>query len=182
MTSIFGGGTSEASEQTQAAQLQSNRELQRFIRERSLEARQDVTDIFPEAQRVGAEGFQGALDVISQGLPQQLGAFQQGNIGAQQIISQSLPQIQNAILGLPVNQAAFQPRNINFDPSFLQNLTAPRTSPVALQPPAPLQPLNPFAQQPSGDGRSVQDFLDPTTGAALPTGGGILSLFTGGIF
>jgi len=132
MSAIFGGGTTGASEQSQAAQISANAATERFIREQSGQARQDVLNLFPQAQQVGAQGFQGALDVISGGIPQQLGAFQQGNVGAQQITSQTLPQIQNAILGLPVNQGVFTPQEITTDLSFLSGLTVPTVQPADL--------------------------------------------------
>lgn len=125
MSAIFGGGTTGASEKSQAAQISANTDTQRFIEQRTAEARADVQRLFPQGQQVATEGFQGALDVISGGIPQQLGAFQQGNVGAQQVTGDTLSQVQNAILGLPVNQAVFAPQEITTDLSFLQNLTAP---------------------------------------------------------
>lgn len=125
MSFIFGGGTTGASEQSQQAQIAANAATQRFIEQRTAEARADVQRIFPQAQQLGAEGFQGALDVLSGGLPQQLAAFQQGNVGAQQVTGDTFSQIQNAILGLPVDPSAFAPQNIQTDLSFLGGLTAP---------------------------------------------------------
>ena len=131
-SSIFGGGTTGASQQSQEAQLAANAATEKFIREQTGQARADVTALFPSAQRVGAEGFQGALNVIAGGIPQQLAAFQGGNVGAQQTLGQTLPQIQNAILGLPVNQGAFQPQQANPDLSFISNLSVPTVSPLNL--------------------------------------------------
>lgn len=138
MSFLFGGGTTGASEQSQAAQIAANEATERFIRERSAEARQDITSIFPQAQQAAQQGFQGALNLIGQGLPGQIGAFQQGNIGAQSVISQTLPQIQNAILGLPVQQGAFQPQPISTDLSFLENLQLPASIPLNLPAPGAL--------------------------------------------
>ena len=132
MTAIFGGGTTGASEQSQAAQIAANAATQRFIEQQSGQARQDVLSLFPQGQQLATQGFQGALDVISGGIPQQLGAFQQGNVGAQQVTGDTLSQVQNAILGLPVNQAVFAPQEITTDLSFLQNLTAPSLQPQAV--------------------------------------------------
>jgi len=125
MSSIFGGGVSGASQQSQQAQQAANAATQRFIEQRSAEARADILSIFPQAQQLGAQGFQGALDVLGGGIPQQLAAFQQGNIGAQQVTGDTFSQIQNAILGLPVDPSAFAPQNIQTDLSFLSGLTAP---------------------------------------------------------
>jgi len=134
-SAIFGGGTSSASQASQDATIAANAATQKFIEERSGQARADVLSIFPQAQQFGAQGFQGALDVISGGIPQQLAAFQGGNVGAQQTLGQTLPQVQNAILGLPVNQAAFQPQQLSPDLSFISNLNVPTVSPLTAQQP-----------------------------------------------
>ena len=67
------------------------------------QGRQDVLAAFPKAQEARRQGFQGALDVFGQSIPQQLQAFQGGNVGAQQALLGGLPQQQNAILGLPTD-------------------------------------------------------------------------------
>lgn len=132
MTSIFGGGTTGASQQSQASQAAANLATEQFIKERTAEARSDVTSLFPGAQQVASQGFQGALDLIGQGIPQQIDAFSQGNVGAQQAIANTFPQIQNAIFGLPVDQSAFQPVGINAQfPS--SNLTVPTSNQTILE-------------------------------------------------
>jgi len=156
MSFIFGGGTTGASQQSQQAQQAANAATQRFIEQRTAEARADVQRIFPQAQQLGAQGFQGALDVLGGGIPQQLAAFQQGNIGAQQVTGDTFSQIQNAILGLPVNTAAFAPQNIETDLSFLSGLQAPGlqdpNAPLPEPPPAAAPPPSftppPGIQQP----------------------------------
>jgi len=125
-SAIFGGGTSGASEQSQEAQIAANQATERFIREQTGQARQDVLGIFPQAAAAGQRGFEGALNLISQGLPSQVGAFQQGNVGAQNVLAQTLPQIQNAILGLPTQ--AVSPFSITPDLGFLQNIGGGQTS------------------------------------------------------
>ncbi len=146
-SSIFGGGTSKASRESQAAAQAENLARERFIREQSGQARQDVSGLFPQAQDVSRQGFQGALDLIGLGVPAQLGAFQQGNIGAQQAISSTLPQIQNAILGLPVDFGQFQPQQLNVDTSFLQGLQAPQIQQPQQTAPPQLSGLNPFTNR-----------------------------------
>jgi hypothetical protein len=76
------------------------------------QARGDLFDIFPQAQRTGQQGFQSALDVFGQSLPAQTDVFQQGNIGAQQAILAGLPQIQNALLGGNVDFSQLQPTQV----------------------------------------------------------------------
>ena len=134
MSTIFGGGTSSASQGSQTAQKQANAATQRFIEQRTEQARADVSGLFPSAQRVAAQGSQGALDIIGQGAGAQIDAFTQGNVGAQQAVANTLPQFQNAILGLGVDQSAFQPVNLGLDASFLQGLRAPSINPQQQMP------------------------------------------------
>lgn len=123
---LLGGGVSSSSAKSLAAQQAANAATQQFILQQATQGRGDISSLFPQAQDVSRQGFQSALDLIGLGVPQQLGAFQQGNVGAQQAISSTLPQIQNAILGLPVDFGQFQPQQLNIDTSFLQGLQAPQ--------------------------------------------------------
>ena len=91
-----------------------------FVEEKTGQAREDILNLFPIAQQAREAGSQGALDIFGKSIPQQLGAFQQGNVSAQKQLIAGLPQIQNAILGLPVNTQAFQPQTIGVDPSLFQ--------------------------------------------------------------
>ena len=83
-------------------------------------ARKDILNLVPAADINRNLGFQGALDIIGQTTPQQLGVLQQGNVQAQQQLLAGLPQIQNALLGRGVDLAALQPRALNVDSSFAQ--------------------------------------------------------------
>jgi hypothetical protein len=60
-----------------------------------------------------AQGFQGAMDVFNQAVPQQMQAFQQGNMGAQNALLAGAPQFQNAILGGPVDYSQMQAQQLN---------------------------------------------------------------------
>ena len=62
-----------------------------------------------QAGQAAQQGFQGALNVFGQALPQQAQAFQGGNVAAQQQLLAGLPQIQNAILGGNVDLSGLQP-------------------------------------------------------------------------
>lgn len=130
-TGIFGGGTSRASRESQAATQAENTAIQRFIEQQAAQARGDVSTLFPEAQRVRTEGFQGALDVIGAGVDPQLAAFQAGNVGAQRAISAGLPQFQAAIMGQAIDPAAFAPTEISADTSHLRGVLAPDQASIA---------------------------------------------------
>lgn len=125
-SSIFGGGTTSASKAGQKATLEDNRRRQNFIRNLLGQGIKRTTRLFNQAGQPRREGFQGALDVIGAGVPEQLGLFQAGNVAAQDVFSRGLPQFQNAILGQQVDFGQFQPRQLEADTSFLQNLDVPR--------------------------------------------------------
>lgn len=147
MTAIFGGGTTGASEQSQAAQIAANAATEAFIREQSGRAREDVLGIFPEAQAVRGEAFQNVLQLIGAGVPAEAAAFTQGNIGAQQILAQTPGQVRNALLGLGVTD--FQPVEFDIDTSFLEGFNV-ADAPILLEaggtsppPPPPIIPGRP---------------------------------------
>jgi len=125
--SIFGGTDDSA----QKAQTRSNAQTQRFIAEQTAKARKDILDIFPVAEDNRNLGFQGALDILSQTIPQSQRALQTGNLQAQQHLLAGLPQIQNALLGTaPVNFTGFRPQTVPLDLGFasqqLPNFTSTR--------------------------------------------------------
>lgn len=91
------------------AQEQSTGASMRFTREATEQARGDVQRMFPKAQESSRAGFQSALDVFNQSVPQQAQLFQQGNIGAQQALTAGLPQQISALLGGPVDISGIQP-------------------------------------------------------------------------
>jgi len=92
------GGTDTSS---QDATLEANAQAIELIRQQGERARSDVLGIFPQAQQAQTQGFQGALDVLGQTIPQQANVFQQGFTGAQDVLKAGLASRNNAILGLP---------------------------------------------------------------------------------
>ena len=80
-------------------------------------ARGDLFKLFPAAQQNTQQGYQGALDVFSQALPQQANTFQAGNVAAQNQLLTGMPQFQNAILGAPVDYSKFQATQLE-QPNF----------------------------------------------------------------
>lgn len=102
---FFGGAEKKAAK----AQTKSLEEAQRLIRQGVAEAKKDITPLFAGARQSGQQGFQGALDVFGQTLPQQAQAFQGGNVAAQQALLAGFPQFQNAILGGQVDLSGLQP-------------------------------------------------------------------------
>ena len=80
-------------------------------------ARKDLFKLFPAAQDNAMQGYQGALDVFNQALPQQSDIYQQGNVAAQNQLINAMPQFQNAILGGAVDYSQFQPTTLE-QPDF----------------------------------------------------------------
>jgi hypothetical protein len=117
---VFGSLFGSTDESAQQAQIDANLAATALIQKRAKEAREDVLALGELTQAGQRAGFQSVLDILGQAAPQQFGAFQQGNVGAQQALLAGLPQIQNALLGQPVNLAALQPQTIGFSTDFAQ--------------------------------------------------------------
>lgn len=98
-------------------QAQSGRDAQDLIRENVAQARSDAIPLFDAAQQNTQAGFQGAMDVFNQSIPQQQQVFQQGNVGAQQALLAGAPQFQNAILGGQIDYSQMQPQTLDI-PQF----------------------------------------------------------------
>ncbi len=75
-------------------------------------ARRDVQRIFPQAQGDLIAGASGAADILGQGVTEQQRLLSAGNVGAQGTLQGGFSQVQNALLGVPVNQQAFAPQQI----------------------------------------------------------------------
>ena len=114
---FFGGAEKEAAKrQTESAE----RGIE-AVQAATAQARRDAIPLFQGGQQNLLAGFQGALDVLGQSAPSQIGAFQQGNVGAQQQLLAGLPAQQAAILGGNIDLSSLQPQQINLgDLSFLQ--------------------------------------------------------------
>lgn len=118
VSSIFGGGSGGGE------QASVNQEVRGILTADARRAQANAVDLFNTAGQNRNLGFQGALDVFGQAAPQQVSTFQQGNINAQDILLAGFPQFQNAILGGQVDLSGLAPRQVTFDPSFL-NQTLP---------------------------------------------------------
>ena len=131
------------------------REAQDLLRKGVEEGRGYIEDLYPQGQEMARQGFAGAMDVFNQATPQQMQTFQQGNVGAQNALLSGLPQMNNAILGGPIDYGQLQAQQLqqpefNFNtPSFLQ---APQQ-----------QPQQQFSQY---------DYNTPMQFNSLPTGQG----------
>ena len=146
--SLF-GGTDRSSQQ---AQMQSNADTLGFIKQQGRQSRGDSIALGQAGFENRNLGNQAALDVLAQTIPQQFDAFSQGNTGAQSTLLAGLPQINNAILGLPVDMSGLQPQRINYDTGFA-NQQLPNFVNPDLQAQQPQQPYFDISQLLAGFGR-----------------------------
>lgn len=161
---VVGAYTSNKSSKRAAeAQQDATDQSIAYTREATAEARKDIDKYFPQAQATTAAGFKGALDTFNQFMPAQTDVYQQGNVGAQQALLSGLPQMQNAILGAPIDYSAFQPQRLDFDTSiFNQSLPTEMTNIVNQNQPAVGPQQN---QQPDMNITPFQNFLSNWNGA-----------------
>lgn len=118
---VFGGAAKDAAKQ----QTRAFEQAQEITNQFAEQARGDVMSLFPQAQQTNLAGYQGALDVFNQSAPQQMQMAQQGNQNAQAALLAGLPQMNNAILGAPIDYSALQPQSVSYDQSlFNQQLPA----------------------------------------------------------
>lgn len=118
--SVAGGLLSNnASKKAASQQSRSDKKARAAVKDAAEQARSDIFDRLDTSEDYSRQGYQDALDVFAQTIPQQANTFTQGNLNAQQAILAGLPQIQNAILGAPINYNAFQPTAITPDFGFV---------------------------------------------------------------
>lgn len=156
----FFGGTDDSS---QKAQIESNQRTQEFIERQAAMNRADAQALYPAADQYRTDAYNQALALQGQVLPQQIDAFQQGNVGAQNTIIAGMPQYQNAMLGMPVDYSVFQPQTIDYDTSAFQTQLPQFQQPQLEGMQQPTQ-----GQQPAQQGYQTQ--INP--GLALALGGG----------
>jgi len=110
---IFGTAASQAinkpDDSAQKAQMKANERSQEFIEQQSAKAERSGTSLFDLSQQNLLAGNAAAMGAYKDAFNPQMQAMGQGNYNAQQQISQGLPQIQNALMGLPVDYSAFSP-------------------------------------------------------------------------
>ena len=107
-----------ATDKATKAQVKAGDKASQQLAAATAAAKQDLFKLYPAAQQNMQQGYQGALDVFKNTLPQQANTFQAGNVAAQNQLLAGMPQFQNAILGAPVDYSQFQATQLqqpNFD-------------------------------------------------------------------
>ena len=118
------------------------------VRQAGEQARLDALELFPLAQQDLLAGARGAFDIFNQTQQGQQQALSQGNLNAQGTVGSGFNNIQNALLGLPVNQQSFQPQGVDFS----------------------AQPQNPFSAAGALGGVGAQTQINTGQGAFAATG------------
>ena len=138
----------KAAQEANATALKQREESQKFIEKQTNQARGDIFQLFPAAQKARQQGIQSGFNLYQAALPTQTQYFQQGNVMAQNQQIAGLGQIQNAILGRPINQNALKPgvvQQMNYNANGGLQRFAPVNQPI-LQPSA--APANPSFSMP----------------------------------
>ena len=130
-SALIGAFTSDRASSAAADSAERGQDILAQSRE---QGRSDVMRQFPIAQQSQTKGFEEFRDFLTnQVVPQQSTPFIGGNMAAQEQISRGLPQIQNAILGNPIDTSGFQARQIGQAPTFDMSKYGPQapTQPAA---------------------------------------------------
>lgn len=96
---VLGAQASKSAARTAAGSAAASRQQ---IAQAGSQARRDVQQLFPQAQKSLLTGSEAAFDVFSNLLPEQQRLLSQGNIAAQGTTARGFDQTQAALLGLPV--------------------------------------------------------------------------------
>lgn len=103
--SFLGGSDNKAQKEIQ----KDNAKRQAFLEQQALLARGDSMGLYPQGDYARNTTYNDALALLGQSAPVDLSMYQNGNVAAQNIYAAGMPQYQNAVLGMPVNNAAIQP-------------------------------------------------------------------------
>jgi len=125
---LFGGTDKTSLKQ----QKRENEEIRRYVEQMRTGSRADLLGLWPGAMDSANQGYQSALDMFNQSIPQQASVFQQGNMNAQQTLQGGLDPYMAALMGNPINTGAMQPRGVNADFGWIPDKTPQGPSPADL--------------------------------------------------
>jgi len=126
-------------------------------------ARSDVLNFFPTAQQDLLAGAGAAGDLLTQGIGEQQRLLSAGNVGAQGRLQGGFGQVQNALLGLPVDQQAFAPQQIQLSQLPQNPLAQQAVQQPAGQPAGQTQPSGLFTDIGKVQQRARQETLGGAT-------------------
>lgn len=123
-SAVVGGVASNSASKRAAEGAEKGQDI---LAQSRVQGRADVNRLFPQAQASQTKGFEESRDFITgQLVPQQTQPFIGGNMAAQNQVARGLPQIQNAIMGNPVDLSGFTARQIGSAPSFNTDIYKPQ--------------------------------------------------------
>lgn len=120
---LFGSAASAAinkpDDSAQKAQIAANQRSQEFIEDQALKAENAAGRLFDSSAANLLAGNSAAANLYKDAFNPQMNTLNQGYSNAQNQIYRGMPQIQNALMGLPIDYAAFQPQQITPNTSFI---------------------------------------------------------------
>ena len=124
----FFGGTDDSAQDYTKNQNKRNTE---YITGQADKSTETALALWPQADAARNAGYQSAYDVLMAMIAPQMRAMKKGNIEAQKALLGGLTQANNAILGRPINERAFNQMrtNIPIDTSWV-----PQNSGIPQQP------------------------------------------------
>lgn len=102
----------------------------KFINDQVAKTQGQLFQLFPQVQDANNQAMNAGLDVLKASYPAQQDAFVAGNVGAQKALIAGLPQMNNAILGGPINNNAFSPVQVASPVAALANPKALQFAPM----------------------------------------------------
>lgn len=122
ITDTLLGGTDDSA---QKAQQGLNKEAIQFIKDQLARSRGEISQGYPAAMDARLAGSQATADLLGGSAGARYSPFMQGNMNAQQTLSGMGSQIQNALMGLPIDYGFTQPQQVTPDTSWM-NVTLPQ--------------------------------------------------------
>ena len=133
---------------------QRNAEMDAYIKQMQEQSRNDLLGLWPGAMNNANMGYQAALDMFGQSIPQQMGAFTQGNMNAQGTLLAGMDPYMAALMGNPVDMSGLQPRGVSYDTSWIPQQLPQYASAADL---LGGQPQQQPQQSPRDQYRSIED-------------------------
>lgn len=122
---FFGGSEKQAGKQASQELAKGRAALQNILQR----TRGDLVGLTQGSRDAISDAVAQSLGIVGQTIPQAGETFQRGNVAAQENIIAAMPQIQNALLGIPVDYSQFQATEIPVDYSWAQQ-TLPAQRPL----------------------------------------------------
>lgn len=121
LSKLFGGDDDKAAKW----QREDNREALDFIKKGVAQSRADTIPRFEEAEEKRRAGYNEALRLFGEAIPQRFRLMQEGSQNQQDTFLSGADLYRNAIMGLPVDMSVLRKDPLTVDYSFLEGLALP---------------------------------------------------------